>query len=310
MRQAERQHAAEAEFLKDSHSILPFQVRMARNLARIKRARHYLFGGCSSIAHYGEMRGRSGREALVLAAVGECLEMRPELEERILSGRLSLDAVATLKKLFAKSGVIREGEDWVRWAEEWSAKELEEAVRKRLREAESGEHVSVLVALLTDSARDRFQRAKQLASRKKNAALSAGQTVDVLSDHYLNSFDPDRREPRARRMPDTTGQPGRHLPAEAEREVVGRYGDRCTVPRCDHRIWLNRAHIEPHRRGGNREAWNLIYLCWEHHLLYDFGYLKIDGAPSDCTFRARDGALIGRVHLNSGDPEPRGPPKA
>ncbi|MHC4932281.1 MAG: hypothetical protein ACYTGV_08840 [Planctomycetota bacterium] len=310
VRQVERQDAAEAEFLEDSHTILPLQIRMARNLARIKRTRHYVLGGCSSIAHYGEMNGRSGREALVLAAVGECLELRPDLEERILSGRLSLDGVATLKKLFERPELIREGEDWVRWAEEWSAKELEEAVRRRLREAASGEHVSVLVALLTDSARVRFQRAKQLASRKKNAALSDGQTVDVLSDHYLDSFDPDRRKPRSRRMPDTTGQPGRHLAAETEREVVGRYGDRCAVPRCDHRIWLNRAHIEPHRRGGSREAWNLIYVCWEHHVLYDFGYLRIEGTPDDCRFRTRDGTLLGRIRRNGGNPGPREPPPA
>ena len=50
-------------------------------------------------------------------------------------------------------------------------------------------------------------------------------------------------------MPDTTGRPGRHLAAETEREVVGRYGDRCVVPGCDHRIWLNRAHIKPHPPG-------------------------------------------------------------
>lgn len=281
---AERRDAEEAELLGVLREQRGLQLRAARLLAEIDKAAHFVHRGCSSLSQYGEMIGLSGREARVLAAVGKALELEPELEERVLSGKLSLDAAALLVKVLAEPGVRRDGDDWLAWAQEWSAVRLDLEIRKRLREVQSGEPVSVMSAVLTASGRERFERARQLACRKESRVLSEGETVEVLSDHYLDSFDPDRKKARRRRMDSTVGQPGRRVPAEVVRKVVARQGDRCAVPGCDHKIWMNKAHVVAHRHGGSREEGNLVYLCREHHVLLDLGKLELGGTPERPTF--------------------------
>ena len=99
--------------------------------------------------------------------------------------------------------------------------------------------------LSTATGRYKFERARVIACKKKNKILDEGQTVEVLSDHYLDSFDEDRRKPAARRMADTGGSggngipSGRTIPAEVRREVFLR-GDparkkpvrKCQFPNC------------------------------------------------------------------------------
>ncbi|MCZ6787679.1 MAG: hypothetical protein O7E54_11015 [Planctomycetota bacterium] len=291
--EAVRQDEVEEELLGLHRERRALDVRAARLLARIHGTYHYAFRGCSSIAQYGEMHGLSGREARMLAAVGRALALEgPDLEERILSGRLSLDAVAALSKIFENPKLVRDGDDWVAWAEHWPARELDRQIRKRIREVETEEPSSLMTVVLTSSGRENFERARKLACRKENKLLSEGETVEVLSDHYLDSFDPERKTPRARRMADTVGRSGRHVPAEVKREVVARQGDRCAVPGCDHEIFMNLAHNVSHRLGGNREAWNLYHICREHNTLHDEGLLKISGTPVKPVFHMPDGRIL------------------
>ena len=290
--EAVRQDKAEREFLALHRERRELELRAARLLARMDGTYHWAYRGCSSVAQYGEMHGLSGREARMLAAVGKALALQPKLEQEILSGKLSLDAAAALGKVYENPAMVRDGEDWLVWAEQWSLKEFERQVRKRLREVETAEPVTTLTVILTSSGRENFERARQLACRKENKLLTEGQTVEVLSDHYLDSFDPARKTPRARRMADTLGRSGRHVPAEVIRTVVARQGDRCAVPGCDHDIFVNLAHILPHCRGGSREALNFHYLCWEHNTLYDRGQLKITGTPERPVFHMPDGRVL------------------
>lgn len=281
---AERQDAVEREFVAAQGERRRADVRAARLLATIDGSAHFVYRGCSSLSQYGELMGLSGREARVLAAVGKVLELRPALEQRILAGKLSLDAAAALLRIYATPGMEREGDDWAAWAEQWSAWRLDREITKRAREVESGEPVSMLSAALTASGRERFERARQLASRREKRRLSEGETVEVLSDHYLDSFDPTRREPRPRRMPSTEGRTGRHVPVDVARKIVARQGDRCAVPGCDHNIWMNKAHVVAHRDGGSREEENLVYLCREHHVLLDMGLLVMAGTAERPVF--------------------------
>jgi hypothetical protein len=265
------------------------------------------------MAHFGELNGRSGREGRMLAAVGRVLELCPDLAERILAGAISMDAAAALRPILENPALVRDGDDWPKWAAEWSARELEQAVRKRVREAESGEKVSTLTALLTESGWEMFERARTLAGRKVRAQLSRGKAVEALADHYLKSFDPDRRSPGKRRMPDTANHPGRAIAEEVKRAIRGRpHGDRCAVPGCDHHLFLNYAHIRPHRAGGGREPKDLHYLCWPHHVLFDLGILKITGTPDRPIFHLPGGrVLVGFAPNNGSGPnekEPAVPP--
>lgn len=282
--QAVRQDGAEAELRAIHRGCRHLELRRARLLARIDWSHHYAYRGCSSIAQFGEMIGLSGREARMLAAVGRVVERSRKVEEKILSGELSLDAAAALARVFDNPVLSREGDDWLALALRVSAKAFEFEVRKRIREVESGEPVSSFFAVLTCTGREKYERARRLASRKAQRLLSDGQTVEVLADHYLDSFDPERRQRGTRRMPHTAGLAGRHVPAEVSREVIARQGDRCAVPECDHDVFLDRAHIRPHRAGGSREADNLIYLCRQHHVLFDLGLLRIAGPPDAPVF--------------------------
>ena len=290
--EAVRQDKAEREFLALHRERRELELRAARLLARMDGTYHWAYRGCSSIAQYGEMHGLSGREARMLAAVGKALALQPKLEQEILSGKLSLDAAAALGKVYENPAMVRDGEDWLVWAEQWPLRQLERQIRKRLREVETGEPVTTLTAFLTCSGREMFERARQLACRKENKLLSEGETVEVLSDHYLDSFDPERKTPRARRMANTMGRSGRHVPAEVSRTVVARQGDRCAVPGCDHDIWMNKAHIDAHSRSGSREAENFHYLCRQHHVFYDRGQLKITGTPDRPLFHTPDGRVL------------------
>jgi hypothetical protein len=284
---------AEAKLLSGHREERRRQLEAARLYAELEASGHYLLRGASSIAHFGELHGRSGREARMLASVGRMLELCPAVEEKLLSGALSMDTVAALRPLYEKPSLVREGEDWLAWAEVQSARRVEREVRRRIREEESGEQVTTLTALLTESGWEKFERARVLAGRKARAQLSRGKAVEALADHFLKCFDPDRRPPRKRRMPDTEGHPGRAIAESAKRAIRSRpHGDCCAVPGCDHHLFLNYAHVRPHRYGGGREPKDLHYLCWPHHVLFDAGILKITGTPDRPTFHLPDGRVL------------------
>jgi hypothetical protein len=161
-----------------------------------------------------------------------------------------------------------------------------------------------LTVHVPEKTREKFRRAREIASRKAKASLTEGQTFDTVLEHYLDDFDPDRVKPGKRRMPTTRGLSGRNVPAEVRRKVLGRYGGRCAYPGCRNRIWIDLAHDEAHRHGGCREADNLHGLCPYHHRAFDRGEFMITGPPDAPTFYDARGRRIlsnGRV-----EEEPRG----
>ena len=288
-----RQDEAEAALTGRHGTRREEDVFAARQLERIARTGHFLCCGCASLAEWGEANGLSGREANMLAAAGRSLELRPALEEDILSGKFSLEAVAALSRVFENPHLVKDEKDWLKCAEQWSAKRLQREIKKKEREAETGQPVSVLFAILTATGRALFERARILASRKNKKLLSEGETVEALTDHYLDSFDPDRKKQRKRQTPDTTDRPGRTVPEEVKRDVRDRpHGDRCAVPGCDNEVFLDYAHKQPHSDGGSREARNLHRLCPTHNALYDAGKLQITGPPDEPAFHFADGRVI------------------
>jgi hypothetical protein len=289
---AQRRDEVEAEFVGMLPELRAIQLRAARQLAEIKTSGHYVHRGRSSISHFGEGHGLAGREAWKLAAVGEALLIEPTLEKRILDGKISLDAAAALLKVLTRPELRRDDDDWLAWAEEGSTHDLETRIRERAVEVESGEPASTMTATLTASAHLKFERAQQVASRKEKRPLTEGQTIEVLADHYLDSFDPLRKEPGTRRMPSTEGQPGRHVPAEVARQVHARNRGKCSVPGCDRHFFVQKAHIKAHRFGGSREAHNLVELCWMHHMMLDHARLVIKGTAEKPLFYTYDDDLI------------------
>ena len=289
---AQRRDEVEAEFVDTRREMRAAELRAAHQLAEIKTSGHFIHRGCSSIAHFGERHGLAGREAWRLAAVGEAVRLEPALEERILDGKISLDAAAALLQVLTRPELRREGDDWLAWAEEGSTRELETRIRERAVEVESGEPASTMTATLTASAHLKFERARHVASRKEKRPLTEGQTIEVLADHYLDSFDPLRKRPRSRRMPSTEGRLGRHVPAAVARQVHARNRGKCSVPGCDRHFFVQRAHLRAHRFGGSREAANLVELCWMHHMMLDYARIRIVGNAEKPLFYTYDGDLI------------------
>jgi len=165
--QAVRQDALEAELAGMHRHKRAMDLRAGRLLARIDEAAHYAYRGCSNLGQFGELKGYSAREARNLAAAVRAIALRPEMEERILAGALSIDAAAALGRVLEDPSLVKDGEDWIGWAESWSARKLHREIRKRMKQSERGEPVSVLEVVMTASGREDFERSRTIASKKR-----------------------------------------------------------------------------------------------------------------------------------------------
>jgi hypothetical protein len=277
------------------------QLDQGRDLLEIDSSGHFASEGCASLGEFGERRGIDESEARTLIAAAKAIKGDSALESEVVSGKLSLRKAAALAMLREDPDLMRDGDNWRKWADEWPAGKLEREIRRRAREQETGEPTSVLTFVLTASGRAKCERARVIACQKEKKLLDEGKTIEVLADHYLHSLDPDRKIARARRMPDTKGRSARHRPAQVDRELRARSDGFCRVPGCHCRIWIQAAHIKAHRHGGCREAWNQLRLCLRHHTLFDYGLIKFEGAAEDPVFRTADGRIIGGASRPGGN---------
>src|SRR5207244_751249 len=143
------------------------------------------------------------------------------------------------------------GDQWIEWAEHESNHDLIARFERRREETVLGDSkVVTLRFFVSPQTRDRFDRARRLACRKEGVALTRGQAIDHIVTHFIDSFDMLAKKPRRRRMADTRGRPGRARAAEVRRELMSRGGDRCSVPFCDNRTFLENAHGVAKAAGG------------------------------------------------------------
>lgn len=77
----------------------------------------------------------------------------------------------------------------------------------------------------------------------------------------------------------TRGHATRTIPPAVRRAVLHRFGWRCAVPCCRHRLWLQLHHRRPFARGGGHEEANLVPLCSAHHRAVHDGVLALDDLP-------------------------------
>jgi len=269
------------------------QLRAAGLLWEVERTAHYRTHGCSSVAQFGELLGRSATETRWLAAVGRLVEDEPAVGQEILAGGISIEAGAALLRARTHPALARSGIDWLELAKRRSARQLRDLMDQVEREATSGQRVTHVTVLMTDSGKEDFAAARRLLSRKQKRVVESGETVELLSGYYLDREDPRRKKPAKRRMPPTEGRPGRTVPAEVVRELLARHDGRCPVALCDHRIWMDMAHRIAHRHGGSREADNLTYPCRQHHGMLDSGLIRMAGSLERPVFFTADGRRVG-----------------
>jgi hypothetical protein len=304
---AERDDASLATWLDCVRKAREYVIEAGRLALLLHRKAHFVYEGCASFAELGERRIGSGSEAAELLALGLALERWPELAQEILAGRVSVTSAARMGRLARNPVAVHEGDDWVRWAAGESERTFARRVNARREEVSTGSKPVVERTFhLTPRGSDLLEEARKVASRKARRALTEGEAVEEIADHYLDCHGPRRGKPGTRRMPDTATIEDRSLrkpAAETVRVVLAR-GDVCAVPFCGTAIFLENSHRVPHAEGGAREAQDLDRLCSVHHDLYERGWIRIEGPPDDPRFSTTDGRSLDvrEGSARSGDP--------
>jgi hypothetical protein len=258
--------------------------------------------------------GASGAETEVPNAEVECppRTLAPTVEDRVRGRRMPVDNAAQLGRLFRAVGAVPESDrsEWVRAAEVTSPWRFMKLVRQALEDAAQAERTVSLGLSVTESARDDFRRARELASRRAGRILTEGQAFAVVVRRYVAGEDERLVGTKKRRVGPTEGLPGRrYVPAAVQRAIRKRADDRCEVPGCSHGGFLQLMHVRtPHASGGAREEHDLALGCSTHHVLLDAGVIRFAGwdetAPDGVRrprFRAANGRLLGVARPYAGD---------
>ncbi|MCU0724605.1 MAG: hypothetical protein MUE73_02265 [Planctomycetes bacterium] len=290
--QAKREDEAHAAVVSLHHGKRTHEIQLARLFSTIDRSVAFAYFACGSIGEYGARFGYSPEEARNLAAVGAALEVVPEIEVRLLDGRLTFDAAAAIAGIILRPDFAERRGEWMNLAGNSDLAQLRRKVRKALAEAERKEVVVPKTVHLTEQDEKDFFDARGRISRAEGRILSEGETIGWLSRVYLDRADPLRAEPGQRRVPDTRFVDSRYVPIEVRREVFARTGGKCAVWDCENRWFIDLAHLFPHSEGGHREASGLTPLCGMHHDEFDHGLLFIEGTADRPIFKDAAGNLL------------------
>lgn len=274
---ATRQPEAHARITGALERLRDLQVELAKDFALVDRSNHFVHEGCASVVEYGVRLGYSRGEVRTLTHLGKTFAAEPEAEARFRAGTLTLDAGAAIGRIYARPILLRPGDRWLRYAESDPLRTLRRRIKERVEaQAQAYAHAHLgleeITLLVTARTKDRFDRAREVASQQADEHVTEGQTFTRLVDFYLAKNDPLLKPGRARRVGPTHENPqSRYVPADVRRQIERRSGGVCEVPMCEHRLGLELAHRTPHASGSGREASDLGQLCHRHHVLYDAG---------------------------------------
>jgi len=93
------------------------------------------------------------------------------------------------------------------------------------------------------------------------------------------------------------------IPPATRRLVLRRHRNRCAVPGCRHRTFIDLHHIDRRADGGGHDPERLIALCGAHHQAEHEGRLRIEGTASEgFRFSHADGTTYGaKIQAQSAD---------
>ncbi len=271
------------------------ELRCARILAELGEKRTWEAFGCASVGEFGERHGIAAAEARALFDLGRAIRTNPLLEQQVADGKVTVAAAACVAQALADPAMLRDDDDWIRWAGTETTRRLRDRVLRRREEVRIGDEPACPVTVYVRvKGRDDFHRARAIASRRAGRALTHGETLETVVDHYLETFDEDRTTPGTRRCPPTALVDGRYVPMAVRREIFERQGHACAVPLCSHTMFLELAHLWAHASGGDREADNLVLLCSLHHFFLDSGAIKLVGTAASPRFLNSRGEDLAR----------------
>jgi hypothetical protein len=163
-----------------------------------------------------------------------------------------------------------------------------------------------------NNGRSRYQIAITLCERCGQAGQEGGGQSVPISESALETAQCDAQvlhtrphvgvstPPHTRKS--AAGHEGRRakqtVPPATRRAVFRRHRNRCGVPGCRHRAFLDVHHLDRRAEGGRHDPERLIVLCGAHHRAEHEGTLQIDGtASTGFHFRHADGRPYGsQVH--------------
>ena len=274
-------------------------VRRAKAFARIEQSSAFVFHGCASIAEYGRRIGYGSRQAADYAAAGRVLLRCPEAEAWLLDGSMCVSTLAIIEPLLTDetlrlvhpAGTPGAGEPLsdlatLTWARVRSDRELRRVVHRRKEEVRTQRQTVARTVHLTSGGADDLDRTRVLVSRKQRRAVSASEAVEHALRYFVTRHDLAAQKGRKRRRsPMPARRDGlrhaRYVPAEVRRALMREHGDTCAIEFCEHRIWLENAHHQPHALGGGNELVDQHRLCSVHHRMKDHGEIVwVPDAPA------------------------------
>jgi hypothetical protein len=286
-----------AEFEAFAAQSRALAVRGAKALGDVERTGAHFAEGRASLVGFAEAHGLGARYARDLSDMWVAMQDDATVEGEVLSGVVPVENAAVLGKIAVAPPLVRGNLPWREWARTSAPSTFREAWARRRAEVNAAETLIEVRAYLTTRAHEEVRRTCDLMSRSRKALVTVGEAVAATVREWLAANDPMEREPRERRVGDTSGEDpkgprSRYVAAEVDRRVRARTNDRCAVPGCRHSIWVERSHRVAHVLGGDREAHNIDLLCRMHHFLYEVGALRITGPPDAPVFTDAFGHVL------------------
>jgi len=278
------------------------ELEQARLFGAILESGEYLEQGAASLVEYARRLGYHGSRTIVLARLGQAIQIRPDLAEAVLDRSIPIENAEAIARMIADPA-LRDLEDWLELAANCDLTALRSFITQRTEQARQQEERLRLVPLfLTDRGVDKLERARRVASGRSGRDLSQSQAVEVTLDEYLDRHDPEQKASRAssgRSGRSATGRSprprrSRHVPRPVESLVRDRAGHQCEVPGCTSTTGLELCHRRWWSRGGEHHPSNIVLLCHRHHVLFDAGVLACIGfaANGRPIFRVPDGDVL------------------
>ncbi|HEU4394638.1 MAG TPA: hypothetical protein VFS92_03670, partial [Planctomycetota bacterium] len=264
------------------------QSGVGRILLEIQRLGDPISLGATTFPIFCEQAGLSPVEGRELRAMAEAAEAIPEVEARVVEARITPQKAAIVNEVLKRPELQRPGEDLLQFVESRWAKDLVNEVKRRKEEARLGEPPVGLTIQVSVKGRDDFRRCQTLVSRSLDRMATEGETLERISDEYLQRHDPERTARRLEGndkakaslrvgrsehpLPSASAvERSRHVPATDTRELLRAAGDRCWVDGCSNEAFLQYAHRRAFRANGSNTSRNLLRLCRKHPAQFDAG---------------------------------------
>jgi hypothetical protein len=267
-------------------------IEAAKAFVLLVKEGHLREACCASTGEYLGRHGYAPGEARELHMLGVAMAKCEGLEDEVREGRVSVRSAAMLAEVFAHASYGGDPSEWFEAAKTLSEIDLRRKVDQWKEEAAHGRPAIRLTIHVTAKAKADFDRGRVLLSRTLGHPATYGQTLGAMARHYVAAHDVLERKEGTRRAPDTTGRPGRTKPAHVRRVVMLRNGDRCAVPGCCNRMFLEDAHVIARRWYGGQEIVNILRLCTRHHRLFDGRRILLVGPADRPIFVDRSGCPL------------------